>query len=91
MGETLTADTSGISDADRLTSVTHSYQWLADDTAIQGATNTTYTLVEADEGKAIKVRVSFTDDGGNDETLTSAATEAVAGNEEPVAREDVAA
>ena len=99
VGETLTADTSGISDADRLTSVTHSYQWLADDTAIQGATNTTYTLVEADEGKAIKVRVSFTDDGGNDETLTSAATEAVAGNEEsavagneqPVAREDVAA
>ena len=84
VGETLTADTSGISDADRLTSVTHSYQWLADDTAIQGATNTTYTLVEADEGKAIKVRVSFTDDGGNDETLTSAATDAVAGNEEPL-------
>ena len=91
VGETLTADTSGISDADRLTSVTHSYQWLADDTAIQGATNTTYTLVEADEGKAIKVRVSFTDDGGNDETLTSAATEAVAGNKEPLTSEDAAA
>ena len=99
VGETLTADTSGISDADRLTSVTHSYQWLADDTAIQGATNTTYTLVEADEGKAIKVRVSFTDDGGNDETLTSAATDAVAGNEEsavagneePLTSEDAAA
>ena len=99
VGETLTADTSGISDADRLTSVTHGYQWLADDTAIQGATNTTYTLVEADEGKAIKVRVSFTDDGGNDETLTSAATDAVAGNEEsavagneePLTSEDAAA
>ena len=84
VGETLTADTSGISDADGLTSVTHSYQWLADDTAIQGATNTTYTLVEADEGKAIKVQVSFTDDAGNEETLTSATTEAVA-------REDVVA
>ena len=99
VGETLTAETSGISDADRLTSVTHSYRWLADDTDIPGATNTTYTLVEADEGKAIKVRVSFTDDRGNDETLTSPATEAVAGsedsavagNEEPVAREDTAA
>ena len=99
VGETLTADTSGISDADRLTSVTHSYQWLADAAAIQGATNTTYTLVEADEGKAIKVRVSFTDDGGNDETLTSAATDAVAGNEEsavagneePLTSEDAAA
>ena len=31
-----------------------------------------------DEGKAITVRVSFTDDRGNEETLTSAATEAVA-------------
>ena len=91
VGETLTADTSGISDADGLTNVQYEYQWLADGTAIQGATGSTYTLVEADEGKPIKVRVSFTDDGGNDETLTSAATEAVAGNEEPVAREDVAA
>ena len=27
------------------------------------------------------MQVSFTDDGGNEETLTSAATEAVAGNE----------
>ena len=51
VGETLTADTSGISDADRLTSVTHSYQWLADDTDIPGATNTTYTLVEARRGQ----------------------------------------
>ena len=43
-----------------------------------GQTGSTYTLVSADEGKAIKVRVSFTDDAGNEETLTSAATAAVA-------------
>ena len=44
-----------------------------------GSDNATYTLVADDEGKAIKVRVSFTDDAGNnEETLTSAATEAVA-------------
>ena len=73
VGETLTADTSGIADEDGLENVSFSYQWLADDTAIQGATNSTYTLIEADEGKTVRVRVSFTDDAGNDESLTSAA------------------
>ena len=91
VGRTLTADTSGISDADGLTSVSYSYHWLAGDSDISGATGSTYTLADADEGKAIKVQVSFTDDGGNDETLSSAGTEAVAGNKVPVASEDVAA
>ena len=78
VGETLTADTSGIADADGLESVTFSYQWLADDAEIAGATGSTYMPVEADEGKAIQVRVNFTDDADNDETLTSDATDAVA-------------
>ena len=78
VGETLTADTSGISDADGLGNATFSYQWLADDADISGATGNTYTLAAADQGKAVKVRASFTDDAGNDETLTSAATDAVA-------------
>ena len=78
VGETLSADTSGISDADGLTNTTFSYQWLADDADISGATGASYTLAAADEGKAVKVRVSFTDDAGHDETLTSAATTAVA-------------
>ena len=78
MGETLTANTSGIADADGLSSVQYEYQWLADDSEISGATTgLTYTLVAADEGKVIKVRVSFTDDADNEETLTSAATGAV--------------
>ncbi len=77
VGETLTADKSGIADADGLTNATYSYQWLADDAEIAGATGSTYTLADTDEGKAIKVQVSFTDDAGNDETLTSAATDAV--------------
>ena len=78
VGETLTAATSGIEDADGLTGATFSYQWLSSrDTEIQGATNATYTLVTADEGKAIKVRVSFTDDAGNEEALTSEPTDAV--------------
>ena len=77
VGETLTASTSGISDSDGLTSATFTYQWLADDAAISGATGSTYTLVAADSGKAIKVQVSFTDDRGNTESLTSVVTAAV--------------
>ena len=77
-GETLTAITTGISDADGLTNASFTYQWLADNTDISGATSSSYTVAAADEGKVIKVRVSFTDDAGNAETLTSAATTAVA-------------
>ena len=78
VGETLTADTSGISDGDGLGNAAFAYQWLADDAEINGANASTYTLADADAGKAIKVKVSFTDDAGNDEQLTSAGTGAVA-------------
>ena len=78
VGETLTAGTSAIADAEGLTNVAYTYQWLADDTGITGATASSYTLTEAEEGKAIKVKVSFNDDDGNDEERTSAATVAVA-------------
>ena len=74
VGKTLTADTSGISDTDGLSGATYSYQWLADDVAIQGATDSSYTLASSDAGKAMKVKVSFTDDAGNAESLTSVAT-----------------
>ena len=78
VGETLTASTTGIADADGTANAAFAYQWLADDAEITGATGSTYTLADADEGKAIKVRVTFTDDAGNDESLTSAATASVA-------------
>ena len=83
IGETLTVETSGIADADGLSNVQYEYQWLTDYTAIQGATDATYTLVAADEGKTITVRVSFTDNAGNDESVTSVATAAVAAAAEP--------
>ena len=76
-GETLTATTDGIEDEDGLTGAVFSYQWVRqdlatfDDTDIEGATGSTYTVTDADEGKAIKVRVTFTDDAGNEESLTS--------------------
>ena len=82
MRETLTASTSGIADTDGLTNVSYSFQWIRNDgsadTVIQDAAGSGYTLVDADEGKTIKVKVTFTDDGGNEESLTSAATTAVA-------------
>ena len=87
VGETLTADTTGITDADGLNGTTFSYQWVSNDgtsdTDISGATAATYTLVSSDEGKTIKVRVSFTDNMGYGETLISAATAAVAAQNNP--------
>ena len=77
-GETFTADTSDIVDEDGLTNVIFSYQWLADDAEIQGATSSTYTMSDDDAGRAVRVRVSFTDDNDNEESLTSEATVAVA-------------
>ena len=78
VGQTLTADTSGISDADGLDNVTYAYQWLSGrDAEIEGATSSTYEVQSSDNGKVIKVRVDFTDDAGNAESLTSAETSAV--------------
>ena len=85
VGETLIADTSGIADADGLSGATFGYQWIANDGSadadISGATDSSYALAASDEARTIRVRVSFTDDGGNDESLTSAATAAVAAAE----------
>ena len=88
----LTASTSGIADDEGLTNVSYSYQWIrsdgSTDTDIQDATGSTHTLVDADEGKAIKVKVSFADDAANDESLTSGATAEVAARPNtPVAEE----
>ena len=82
VGETLTAAIGNIADADGLPvnfPGDYSFQWIREDSDgsnavdIPGATLSTYALVAADEGKKIKVRVSFQDDDGNDEELTSAA------------------
>ena len=78
VGETLTAETSAIADADGLDNVGYSYQWLANGADIAGAISSSYTLVEADKGKTIQVKVSFFDDKNNPETLISAATAVVA-------------
>ena len=80
VGQTLTASTTGIADANGLTSPTYTYQWIrvnGMEADIAGENSSTYTLVAADLGTTLKVRVSFTDDASNSETLTSAATATV--------------
>ena len=82
VGQMLTAGTTAIMDADGLTSVSYTYQWIRvatdnTETNISSATASTYTLVAADQGTTVKVTVSFTDDANNPETRTSAATAAV--------------
>ena len=78
VGETLTADTSSIADADGLTNASYSYQWISNDgssdTDITGATDFGYTVAAEDVGRTIQVRVTFIDDAHHQETLTSAAT-----------------
>ena len=83
VGETLTASASGIADGDGLTNATFAWQWIANDghadADIAGATASTYTLTSAEAGKTVKVRATFTDDGGTQESLVSDPSGAVAG------------
>ena len=69
VGQTLTAVTSAIVDADGLGPF--SYQWLRGTTPIPGATGSSYVLVAADFGTVANVRVSFIDGHGNPESLTT--------------------
>ena len=80
VGQTLTAVTTGIMDTNGLTSPTYTYQWIranGTEADIANANSSTYTLLDADVGKTLKVRVSFDDDDDYNETLTSAATATV--------------
>ena len=70
-GDTMTAGT--VTDPDGgVTGI--AYQWKAGGTNISGATNSTYTLTQADEGKAITVVATYTDAQGPGKTVTSIAT-----------------
>jgi hypothetical protein len=78
VGQTLTAsrgtlaDTNGMSNArGGSAGYAYTYEWVRVDgmteSTISGATASTYTLQPADEGKRVKVKVSFTDDRDNAE------------------------
>ena len=82
VGEALTASVDGIEDADGLDDAEFAFQWLSDDgtgeSDIDGARAATYEVAPSDVGRTLKVRVTFTDDGGSEETVVSAATAPVA-------------
>ena len=75
VGHTLTASTSGIGDLDGLTSPGYTYQWQRREigvyTDISGADSMVYTLTADDQGKRVRVQVTFTDDDENVHTLES--------------------
>ena len=76
-GQTLTAGTGDIADADGLPQDTSAFAWQwirvadATSTAIQDATSSTYTLTDDDAGKQVKVVMSFTDSLSGAESVTS--------------------
>ena len=88
VGLTLTAWTNDIADIDGLPG-SFAYGWIRVDgtteAAIEGATSGTYTPISEDQGKTIKVEVSFTDGDGTAESLTSEATGRVAATMKPTA------
>ena len=75
VGQTLTAVTTDIQDADGLGDF--AYQWKANGTNIAGVMDSSYTLTKNEVGKRITVTVSFTDGIGTEETVTSQPTAAV--------------
>ena len=74
-GQRLTAS-NNLADADGLGAI--SYQWLANGSAISGATASTLTLGQAQVGKTISVTARYTDAHGSAESKTSLATARVA-------------
>jgi hypothetical protein len=68
VGQTLTANIGSLGGSGDI-----SYQWVRGTTNISGAINSTYTLVEADMGNTIKVRVSRSERGGTVESTATAA------------------
>ena len=83
-GQTLTADTTNIVDADGLTSPNYRYQWVRVDGGSETdlGTASTHVVTSADGGKKLKVEVMLTDDDSNTETL-EAETGTVSGNAAP--------
>ncbi|MCX6074255.1 MAG: Ig-like domain-containing protein, partial [Campylobacterales bacterium] len=81
-GQILTADTSGISDAEGLGTFSYKWQISTDGSTgwsdISGATASTYTLTASDSTKHVRVVTSYTDGATNAESINSSATVAVA-------------
>ena len=77
-GQTLTANTGGLTDPDGIGTFT--YQWKAGGTDIAGATSSSYTLTQAEVGKIITVEVTHTDALGTQEPAISSSPTTAVGN-----------
>jgi CSLREA domain-containing protein len=73
--QTLSANTSGLSDDDGLGTL--HYQWRSGGANV-GSDSASYTLGDSDVGNTVSVTVSYTDNGGTLEGVSSGATPAVA-------------
>jgi Ca2+-binding RTX toxin-like protein len=84
VGQTLTVDLSQLSDPDGIDSATMTYQWLRNGAEIAGATASTFNLSDADIDATLSVSLSYTDEGGTAEAVTSLGTGPVAAEATPV-------
>ncbi|PSN14881.1 hypothetical protein C7293_09610 [filamentous cyanobacterium CCT1] len=78
-GQTLTANTSTLADADGLGTLNYQWQQSTDGitwATIAGATANTFTLAQAQVNQFVRSQVSYTDGGGSLETVNSNATAA---------------
>ena len=70
LGNSLSVDTSLISDQDGLGPL--SYKWFRESSLISDVDSSIYTIINEDLGKEIRVDVKFTDLMGNNESISSA-------------------
>ena len=78
VGETLTADITGITDPEGLSDPRFTYSWIrvdgVDEKSIMGEESDTYTLTDDDTGQRIKALVTFYDDDEVQETAVGPTT-----------------
>jgi Domain of unknown function (DUF4214)/Putative Ig domain len=74
-GRTLLADTSQVSDEDGISEV--SFQWLRDGAPIEAATNHSYVIEDGDAGSVINLSMSYLDNMGTMESVTTETIEFV--------------
>ncbi|QQE67310.1 hypothetical protein GFS31_40230 [Leptolyngbya sp. BL0902] len=89
-GQTLTAATPTLADADGLGRLSYQWEQSRDGTTwspLTGATASTLRLTQAQVGQRLRAKVSYTDGGNTRETVTSAATRNVVNvNDAPTGR-----
>lgn len=76
VGSTLSIN-QNLADADGLDPANFAYQWMADGADIGGATTNSLTVTQGLLGQVITVKISYTDDQGAAESVTSTGTAAV--------------